>query len=71
MPYCGPCDEPGEFMTAAQRKRAMATLEGLAEQYAHDLLGDILGNTFGRSAATSSSASTTPLRCSQSTRAST
>jgi hypothetical protein len=36
-------------MTAAQRARAMATLEGLAEQYAHDLLGDILGNTFGRS----------------------
>jgi hypothetical protein len=32
-------------MTAAQRERAMATLEGLAEQYAHDLLGD----TFGRS----------------------
>ena len=36
-------------MTAAQSERAMATLEGLAEQYAHDLLGDILGNTFGRS----------------------
>jgi hypothetical protein len=49
LPYCGPCDEPDEFMTAAQRERAMATLEGLAEQYAHDLLGDILGNTFGRS----------------------
>ena len=36
-------------MTAAQSERAMATLAGLAEQYAHDLLGDILGNTFGRS----------------------
>jgi hypothetical protein len=36
-------------MTAAQSERAMANLEGLAEQYAHDLLGDILGNTFGRS----------------------
>jgi hypothetical protein len=36
-------------MTVAQRERAMATLEGLAEQSAHDLLGDILGTTFGRS----------------------
>ena len=36
-------------MTAAQRERAMATLEGLAEQHADDLLGDILWNTFGRS----------------------
>jgi hypothetical protein len=32
-------------MTAAQRERAMATLEGLAEQYAHDLLGDIPGRS--------------------------
>jgi hypothetical protein len=32
-------------MTAAQRERAMATLEGLAEQYAYDLLGDTLGRS--------------------------
>lgn len=48
-PYCGHRDEHSEFMTTAQRERAMAALEGLAEQYAHDLLGDILGNAFGRS----------------------
>jgi hypothetical protein len=46
-PYCGHRDEHSQFMTPAQRERAMAALHGLAEQYVHDLIGDIFPRTFG------------------------
>jgi uncharacterized Zn finger protein (UPF0148 family) len=46
-PYCGHHDEHSQFLTPAQRERAMAALHGLAEQYVHDLVDDIFGRTFG------------------------
>jgi hypothetical protein len=46
-PYCGHANEHSEFMTAAQRDRAMAAAKQIALQYAHDQINAVLGQAFG------------------------
>jgi sarcosine oxidase delta subunit len=47
-PYCGSReDEAGEFMTQAQRDRARAAGEAVAEQWIHEEFGNMLGRALG------------------------
>ena len=48
-PYCGHREYHGEFITAAQTKRAIAAAQVLAEQWAHREINRMLSDTFGRS----------------------